>query len=310
MQTLDVEILFGILIFIANTFLGVLVFFRNWKSWTNRLYFLLVLQINAYIATNFISLHPELINSTDQLFWIRIVMFVCSLIGPTLLCLIHTFPGDSIAMKKRFALPLFVLMFSSAALSLLPYVFTDLQYVNGEPIPTPGPGIPVFFLDFIGLFIASFVLLYYKWKHSVGLVRAQLRTIAVGTTFSFSLMGISTVIFVVILKSSSFVFLGPLYTVFLMAAIAYAIINYNLFNIKIIATQAFVVIISIIFLARIFISQSHSNRLVDTIILVATILFGYLLIRSVKIEIRSKEEISLLAKRLSDTNWEPRRAAR
>ena len=111
-------------------------------------------------------------------------------------------------MKKKYAFPLFALMLSSATLSLLPYVFTDIQYVNGEPVPIPGPGIPVFFLDFIGLFIASFVLLGYKWKHSTGLVRAQLRTIALGTIFSFSLMGISTVLSVVILKSSSFVFLG------------------------------------------------------------------------------------------------------
>ncbi len=304
MQTLDVEILLGILVFIANTFLGVLVFFRNWKSWTNRFYFLLALLINAYIVTNFISLHPGVINSTDQLFWIRIVMFVCSFIGPTLLSLIHTFPGTEFRMKKRYAFPLLFLMLASATLSLLPYVFTDLQYVGLEPVPTPGPGIPVFFVDFIGLFVASFALLGYRWKHSEGLERAQIRTIAYGTTFSFSLMGVSTVIFVVILKSSSFVFLGPLYTVFLMAAIAYAIIKYNLFNIKVIATQAFVTIISIVFLARIFVSQSQSDRIVDTIIFIATIFFGYLLIRSVKIEIKSKEEIAGLAKRLTDTNWQ------
>ena len=304
MQTLNIEVLLGMLVFFANTFLGLLVFLRNPKSWTNRLYLLLAILISAYVVTNFISLHPELVNSSDQLFWIRIVMFVCSFIGPTLYFLVDTFPGEQFKTKKYYAIPIVLLMSTSAALSLSNLIFTDLQFINGEPVPTPGPAIPVFIIDFIGLFIGSFVLLGIKWRRSLGIERLQLRTIAYGVMGSFSLMGVSTVIFVVILKSSSFVFLGPIYTVLLMFAIAYAIIKYNLFNIKMIATQAFVSIIAIIFLARIFTSQTAGERAVDTIILTTTIIFGFLLIRSVKFEIKSKDEIAKLAKRLTETNWE------
>ncbi len=300
----NIEVLLGILVFIGNTYLGVLVFLRNPKSWTNRFYILLAILIDAYVVTNFISLHPELINSTDQLFWIRVVMFVCSFIGPVLLFLVHTFPGERFTMPMGYTASILLLMYSSAAFSLLPLVFTDLQYINGQPVPTPGPGIPIFFIDFIGLFVTSFIVLGIKFKRATGVVRDQLRTISYGVMASFSLMGISTVIFVVILKSSSFVFLGPIYTLLLMATIAYAIIRYNLFNIKMIATQTFVAIISTIFLARIFVSRSLSDRTVDLIIFLATISFGYLLIRSIKMEIKGRDEIHQLAKRLTETNWQ------
>jgi hypothetical protein len=143
METLNLEVLLGVLVFFANTYLGVLVFLRNIKSWTNRFFFLLALLIDAYVVTNFHSLHP---GDYDQLTLIRLVMFVTSLIGPTLLFLVHTFPSTEFTMKRRYAIPLVLLMVTSASLSLLPYVFTDLQYVNGAPVPTPGPAIPIFLL--------------------------------------------------------------------------------------------------------------------------------------------------------------------
>jgi len=304
MDTLNLEILLGIVAFFINTFLGIIIFLRNRTSWTNRFFFLLVLLIDAYIVTNFISLHPNVVRSSNQLFWIRIVMFVCSFIGPTLLFFVHTFPGKVFQMKKRYSLPILCLMLTSAALSLSPYVFSSLEYVSGQPIPTAGQGIPIFGIDFVGLFLASFVVLGFKLWRASGINRVQLTTVAVGVALSFSLMGISTVISVAILHSSSFVFLGPIYTVLLMAAIAYAIMKYRLFNIKILATELFVLIIGLLYAAKVFASPTKTERAMDIFILFLTAIFGALLIRSVKKEVRIREEINLLADRLADANQE------
>jgi signal transduction histidine kinase len=253
---------------------------------------------------NFISLHPHLVGTVDQLFLIRVVMAVTSLIGPVLVLLTHTFPRDEFLLKKRYSATLLVLMMASVALSLLPFVFTDLQFPNGKPIPTPGPGIIVFLLDFVGLFIASFILVWYKMHHSTGQERLQLRIFFLGIVSTFSMMGITTVISVVILKSSSVVFLGPISSIILIGAVAYAMIKYNLFNIQAAATRAFVIIISIFLFAKIFVSSSSSDTLLNAIVFITTLFFSVLLVRNVDKEIHTREKIQDLAKNLSETNWE------
>lgn len=304
MDLYGLEILLDILAFVTNAYLGLFVYLRNPKSATHRLFAILSLLTCVYVVVNYISLHPEIVGAHDQLFWIRIVMMTCSFIGPALIFLVHTFPRDEFTMKPRYVVGLLTLMTASALLSYFPFVFTDLQFPEGKPVPTPGPGIPVFFIDFVGLFIASFIMLWYKLHHTIGEERARLRIFFLGIVSTFSMMGLTTVISVVVLKSSALVFLGPVSSGILLAAVAYAIIKYRMFNIKLAATQAFVITISIVSLAKIFTSADTSARFIDLIIFITTVLFGLLLVRSVDEEIRSREQIQDLAKRLADTNWE------
>lgn len=304
MDLYGLEILLDILAFVTNAYLGLFVYLKNPRGATNRLFAVLSFLTCVYVVVNFISLHPNTIGAVDQLFWIRIVMMVCSFIGPALIFLVHTFPRDEFTMKPKYVSGLLVLMLTSALLSYFPFVFTDLQFPDGKPVPTPGPGIPIFFIDFVGLFLASFALLWYKMRHASGDERAQLRIFFLGIVSTFSLMGLSTVVTVVVLRSSSLVFLGPVSSVILLGAVAYAIIRYRMFNIKLAATQAFVITLSIVSLAKIFTSADSSTQFIDSIIFVSTVFFGLLLVRSVDEEIRSREQIQNLAKRLADTNWE------
>ncbi len=297
-----IEIILGVLVFAVNIYLGILVFSRDTKNWTNRLFLILAILINAYVITNFISLHPTLINSHDQLFWIRIVMFVTSFIGPSLFFLVYVFPRHTARIAPVLLYPILALMILSAGLSLSPYVFTDLQYIGGQPIPTPGPGIFVFMLDFIGLFIASFVVLILKLRKENGPEHPQIKTIFYGVLVSFSLMGFSTVISVVVFHTSSSVFLGPLYSLFLISAIFYAILHYNLFNIKVFATQIFVVAIGLIYLTKYVLAASIADRIVDGSIFIVTMSFGILLIRSVQGEVRARQEIEGLMTNLHEAN--------
>ena len=302
MQIFNIEMLLGIFIFLTNTYLGVLVFSRDGRSWTNRLYFLLVVILNAYIVTNFISLHPEVVGLTDQLYWIRVVMFVGSFIGPTLFCLINAFPGNTFIMKRGLLLALLILMLASAGLSMSPYLFTGLQYINGEVVPIPGPGIIVFLIDFVGLFILSFVFLWFKWKKAKGVARSQIQTIAYGITFSFSLMAVSTVIFVVVLNLSTFVFLGPLYTIFLTMATAYAIVKYNLFSVKVILVEVAVFLLNTFLFLNIFIFNDTSSLVLNGSVFLATLIFSVLLLRTIYKDIRVRERIEELAKQMMIAN--------
>ena len=134
-ETLLLEVILGIITFSASTFLGVVIFLKNQKSSTHRLFLLLAILINIYVVVNYISLHPPSVEPEVQLFWIRIVMFVTSFIGPVLLVLAHTFPRAKVTMSKKVLLAIFGLMITSAIFSLTPMVFSGIEYPNGRTCP-------------------------------------------------------------------------------------------------------------------------------------------------------------------------------
>jgi signal transduction histidine kinase len=295
------EILLGIFTFLFTTYLGLVVFLKNHKSWTSRLFIILSFLIDAYIIINYLSLHPPGGEAT-QLFWIRLVMFTCSFIGPALILLVTAFPGDKITIKRRYVVPLILLMTASAIASLTPAVFSSLSFATGEPVPVPGKGIPIFFLDFVGLFVLSFIILIHKFRRSTGTERAQILYFLLGVIATFSFMAITTVIFVVILKTSATVFLGPLSSVILISFIAYSIVKYHLFDIKVVATEALVAVITIVLLSEGVLSGSAPVVVFKLLLAALIARLGVSLIRSVKKEIAQREELANLAKSLEKAN--------
>ncbi len=244
------EIIISAITLVLNSFLGLFSFFRNPKSWTNRLLFLLTIFIDLYVVVNYLSLHPLSPTPDSQLFWIRVVMCVCSFIGPTLVLLIHTFPDDAIRMRKRFLIPMLALCVTSATAALSPLIFSGIEYPQGQPVPIPGPLIPLFFIDFVGLFIFSIFLLVYKYRKSTGVVKTQHMYFLFGAFLTFTLMGLSTVVFVVIFKYSGLVFLGPNAMIFMVMFIAYAIVRHKLLDMRLIVARSvayFLVVLALIF---------------------------------------------------------------
>jgi signal transduction histidine kinase len=98
--------------------------------------------------------------------------------------------------------------------------------------------------------------------------------------------------------------LGQVGVVFMIVFISYAILKHHLFDLKIIATEIFVGMLSLVFLVNLVFSVSTSEVVVNSIVLLFSLMFGYLLIRSVQKEVASREQVRKLADNLADTNWE------
>ncbi len=83
---------------------------------------------------------------------------------------------------------------------------------------------------------------------------------------------------------------------------AYAIVKYSLFNLKVIATEALTGILWIILISKVIVSESFGSRIVDLFIFALSVIFGALLVRSVRQEVRQREEMELLNKKLERAN--------
>lgn len=96
--------------------------------------------------------------------------------------------------------------------------------------------------------------------------------------------------------------LGNFSSIFLLGFTAYAIMKHQLFNIKLIATESIVIILSIGLLVEIFLSSNFLEGLLKGIIWILATYGGYALIKSVKREIEQKEKLAKLSKDLEKAN--------
>ena len=234
----NLELILGLGSFLAAAYIGLAVYMRNSKSWTNRLFLFLASVIVVYILVNPVSLHPPEATPESQLFWIRVVMFTVSFMPPLLFLLVHTFPKSEIQLPVKYLIAMALLTVSAAAASLTPLVFRSVEYPEGSPVPIPGLGMPLFTLNFAGFLLLSFAWLFWKYRRATGQERAKVQFFLVGMIASFSLMTISTLVLVVIFMVSSAVFLGPIFTLFLMAAIGYSIARHRFLDIQPIVNRA------------------------------------------------------------------------
>jgi len=87
-----------------------------------------------------------------------------------------------------------------------------------------------------------------------------------------------------------------------MAFLVYFIVQYKLFNIKLLLVQALVIIMVVITASQFFYIQNSANRILTSITLVLMLIFGWWLVRSVKREVSQREELAHLAHSLEKAN--------
>lgn len=92
-----------------------------------------------------------------------------------------------------------------------------------------------------------------------------------------------------------------------MGFLAYLIVRYRAFNIKLLAVQALVVTLAVLIGAQLFFIKTQVNFILTSITFLLSVVFGVLLIRSVKNEIKRKEELQIVTDKLAEANVELKR---
>lgn len=95
--------------------------------------------------------------------------------------------------------------------------------------------------------------------------------------------------------------------VFFMAFLGYLIVQYNAFNIKLLSVQALVTTIVLLVGSQLFFVRTVINIILTNVTLILVAVVGGFLIQSVKKEVKRKEEMEELSKKLAIANQELRR---
>jgi signal transduction histidine kinase len=155
---------------------------------------------------------------------------------------------------------------------------------------------------FLVLVAASYFELWrISQKNEDVLVKIQLKFIVLGTSIAY-ILGMIFNLFLPYLGNYQLIWLGPFFTLVMVISIAYAIFKHHLFSIKVVTTEILVFSFWLAILFRTFISETLSDKLINGIFLVSSVILGIFLIKSVIKEVETREKIELLAKDLSSAN--------
>lgn len=290
-----------VLIIVLNLSLGSMILWRA-RNISALLFFGITLAFSLLTIANYFSLT---LDADEALFWIRLEMFFAAFHTFLFFTFVYEFMNDApLSLRKKVYLA-FTAFVPILYITLSPYLFSGVS-VNalGEIETIPGILFPIFaFWLFAMMVISMRKTLVMYWK-TEGVTKAQWRYVMYGTFATYLSIIASNFILAGMFRNTALLKYTPLYSLPLVVATAYAIVTHNLFNIKVLATQAFVVIISIVYFAKFLVSTNISDRATDGLILLATVVFGYMLVKSVKEEVRAREEVRELANQLAQTNWE------
>ncbi len=291
---MDFYIISALINAVTSLILGLLVLSQGKTKKINIVFFFFTLAVAFWSVAYFfwqISL-----NASQALFWSQILMIGAILIPVFYFHFILVFLN---IQKRRLVYLAYILAAIFLFLDFTTYFIVDVsQKLNFEFWPTAGPVYSVFLLTWLFYAIYTVYVLYKHMYTSYGIRRKQLMYILIGTIIGYA--GGITNFFLwygILIPPVGNIFVS-VYVLF----VSFSILRYHMFNIRIVATELFTLAVWIAVLANVFNAKTTQDRLFGIGILVIVVVFGVLIIRSVTKEIKTREEIEKLVKKLETAN--------
>ena len=285
-------------IFVA-LFLGLFVYFKSGRNLLGKVLLSISLSFSLWTFINLIIWT----NSNSE--WI---IFLWSILGflYIFICLsvlyffcVYLDKQDINLIKKLIflliILPSIVLIPTS--LDLTSFDLTNCEAVENTSFNNYYYGVG--FLIFIWIFFLSFLR---YWK-SDRFARKEILILTVGVEL-FLLSFFTTGYLASFLNNFELEQYGLFGMTFFMGVLAYMIVKFQAFNIKLIGTQALVFSLFILIASQFAFIQNPINRALTGITLILLTIFGYSLINSVKREVRQREALAVANREISERKEE------
>lgn len=233
-----------------NVILGLFLLLNNSKSWTNRLFALLI-----FILTLYLGINTELYVFTSyemRLFLSRFIISLGSLINLLVFLFLITFPNDKINLKKKILYPLLFLTGFLFVAGFTKLIFANINIENNIVVPIPGVVMPVFLIHTLALIFGGILAIFLRYRKSQGITKNRIRYVLFGFLILFSLIIILNFLVTVFLKFGNFVPFLPFYILIFNFIVGYAIVRHRLMDIRLVVARAVSFTILIFVLALVY----------------------------------------------------------
>ncbi|MBU6310399.1 HAMP domain-containing histidine kinase [Patescibacteria group bacterium] len=287
---------------VLNILYGLVVYARNSLDGTSRSFFILTICVSLW-GVSMVSLRAF----TDPIIatWSARALYASAAMIPLAsLYFAYMFPSERrhirLLLGGCIALPFLAAFFISLWADGL---IQGVTIVHGvEPVIHFNFVLHAGYVGYIvSYFLAVFVVLFYKYGTSRGVLRAQIAYILVGTLITTG-TAVGTNLLLPFAGNYTLNWVGQVGTLAMITSIMYAILKHHLFSVKIIGTEIIVCALCLVLFSQIFATPSFEDRVLASLIFVAAMIIGYLLVKSVSREVGQREEIERLYEKLERTN--------
>ena len=230
-------------------------------------------------------------------------------ITPMLFVLIYSFIVNFIGKAEKYKV---LTVFSYAAGSAFLFVTLLSQLIVKDTLFEGGilkieyGRLIWLYFAFVGTYtLINFYLLIKNYKSSsVGqAMKSRLKYLILGLSILFTANAIFNIIYPVFLGVFNLYEFGDYSTVVFMALVAYVIVRHKFFDVKVLGTSFFTSFLgSFLLVDAIIFSDNWIQRLTKGMIVLFYIPFGVFLVRGVIQEVRQREKLQELTKKLKETD--------
>lgn len=229
---MDIKNIILFVVAVTNLCLAFLIYLRSSKKSGHLAYSFFVFFVGLWAFTLVIFRYAS--DLKISLLWMKFAYIAAVGIACSLLYFIFAFVSDSrLGYNKKILIFIPTLI---VAFSLLSSDFLVKEVVIkpwGKDITTVNWGHWIFTVYFVSFFFGALFFAWYKYKNTKGLLKIQLLYIILGITVA-GLFGSFFNLFIPLFQQTHrFVWLGPLFTVFIVYFTGYAITRYRLMDIRI-----------------------------------------------------------------------------
>lgn len=274
---------------------------RNPRKVTSYLFTLMTFLM--FVWVNFAYLARIMPNNTYGLWTIKSAWAITPLFFIT----IYFFIDAILDNKKRKlwfdSLLIFVGVLNIPFVIFTPLVIKDIWFNAKGILEISYGGLEwIFFGEVLVLTVLNFYTLLKKRSKQSDKNRKRTDYLLIGFSFFFLMNAIFNISLPVFFNIFNLYVFGDYSTIVLISFIAYAIIKSELFGIKVLMTQALIIIIAILLLANVVVSDSWLEYTWNISLFVSFAFFGYYFIKSVRGRMEARKKIEKYTKRLKKAN--------
>lgn len=215
---------------VANFATGVVTYLKNRHWRTNQIFGLLAVGLIGWSTANYYSV--QLTDPNAIFMAVKVVFGFVILQNLAFFLMMFTFPGNRIQLPRPALFGVVGLSALAAFLAFANLIFKGYT-ANGSSIDlVPTYGLAVFLLHALITVFGGLGRLYYRYRHSRGVMRNQLRYIITASIILWAVVPLTNFLLPIAFHINVFAAFSPVYTLLFAVTIAYAIVTQRLFDIR------------------------------------------------------------------------------
>jgi len=288
---------------VGGVLLALLVLLRAKRNIGNTFFSLMSISLSLVVATNYFSLTSK-DSSEMTLFWIRAVMFLV----PFLMVFLFYFSRSYLSQNYKFNLKEFIavlaLTVGMSVINILPITYSGVKIDQaGVIVPETGFGLILNGFFILPLFGISILSMSRNSKNAINSNdRKRIQFALYSFLVTFGIQIITSFVVVSLFNYTNLVPVGSFLIFFFVIVITISIFRLKTFNLNMIGSVVFVVILAVLIFAEIFTTKDWQELVYKIILFLAVSFIGYEFIKSILDEYRLRKKVEHLAKELEQAN--------